>query len=100
MRDNIIYPQSRSTISSLRLCELLNQLSLSYLLHYNDGDMNNMVSTKEDIGLVCADWPRVLSKGEQQRLAWIRLLYHQPAVVCSCHTLLFSGNYIVYVDRL
>ena len=27
-----------------------------------------------------ADWAHVLSTGEQQRLAWLRLLVHAPAL--------------------
>ncbi|CAO3690184.1 unnamed protein product [Rhizopus stolonifer] len=68
LREQLIYPDTKTTDEDLLLC-LLNRFHLSYL--------------KLD---TVSDWDHVLSEGEKQRVAIIRLFYHRPqfAILDEC----------------
>ncbi|MBF2099192.1 MAG: ABC transporter ATP-binding protein/permease [Gloeomargaritaceae cyanobacterium C42_A2020_066] len=66
LRDQLLYPQNQTSQADPELKEILNQVNLQTLLvRYPD------LSAVED-------WSRVLSLGEQQRLAFARVLLTQP----------------------
>ena len=69
LRSQIIYPSARSDLSDERLLELLQQAHLETLA--------------ERVGGLDAvhDWEKWLSTGEQQRLAFARVLARNPAMV-------------------
>jgi ABC-type uncharacterized transport system fused permease/ATPase subunit len=66
LRDQLLYPQLKSSISDEKLYEILQKVNLL-----------NSVKTIEDLNKI-ADWSRILSMGEQQRLAFARLFLYQP----------------------
>ncbi|MEO1068484.1 MAG: ABC transporter ATP-binding protein/permease [Cyanobacteria bacterium J06638_6] len=66
LRQQVLYPHLDTPIADENLLQVLSQVNLEPLLTYWGG-------------LDCEqDWPRLLSPGEQQRLAFARLLLHQP----------------------
>jgi ABC-type uncharacterized transport system fused permease/ATPase subunit len=65
LRQQILYPQSASALSDPQLQAILQQVQLAELLDCWGLD-------------AIQDWSKVLSVGEQQRLAFARLLYTQP----------------------
>ncbi len=66
LRDQLLYPQNRRDITDEQLLQLLHRVNLASL-------------TDRVGGLdVERDWPNVLSLGEQQRLAFARVLLTQP----------------------
>ncbi len=69
LRSQIIYPSERTALSDERLSEILEQVHLPHLA--------------ERVGGLDAvqDWEKLLSVGEQQRLAFARVLVHQPNIV-------------------
>jgi ABC-type uncharacterized transport system fused permease/ATPase subunit len=74
LRDQIIYPDTKSTKSDNELRGLLEMFGIGYL------------STRHVEGFNGSqDWDK-LSRGEQQRLAMVRLFYHQPsyAILDEC----------------
>jgi ATP-binding cassette subfamily D (ALD) protein 3 len=74
LRDQIIYPSTRSERSDSELRSLLNMFGIGYL------------STRHEKGFDgVQDWDK-LSRGEQQRLAMVRLFYHRPsyAILDEC----------------
>lgn len=66
-RDCTILVDNSSSSTDQRLQELLQAVNLAHLLH--------RFSTGLDAEV---DWASVLSLGEQQRVALVRLLYHKP----------------------
>ena len=71
LRDQLIYPHTKESRlsggSDAELVRLLNELDLTHLLACHGG------LDAEEV------WQDVLSVGEQQRIGFIRLLYHRPA---------------------
>ncbi|MEA5617549.1 ABC transporter ATP-binding protein/permease [Cronbergia sp. UHCC 0137] len=66
LREQLIYPQPNTTISENELLQILQQVNLTDLVER----FNGLDSITE--------WGRVLSIGEQQRLAFARLLLQSP----------------------
>ena len=69
LREQLCYPQAVDRCSDAQLRHVLQEVRLGELVRrYPDLDIKQ-------------DWPRVLSLGEQQRLAFARLLLNGPAFV-------------------
>lgn len=69
LKEQIIYPNIHSTISDDEIHAILNRVNLPNLVERVGGlDVER-------------DWPSVLSLGEQQRLAFARILVSQPQYV-------------------
>jgi vitamin B12/bleomycin/antimicrobial peptide transport system ATP-binding/permease protein len=69
LREQLCYPQPTDRFSDEQLRHVLEQVRLPELVHrYPDLDIKQ-------------DWPRLLSLGEQQRLAFARLLLNSPRFV-------------------
>ena len=69
LRVQLCYPLDQARFSDDQLRAVLDQVMLSKLMQrYPDLDIKQ-------------DWPRLLSLGEQQRLAFARLLLNSPKVV-------------------
>ncbi|CAK6690335.1 ATP-binding cassette domain-containing protein [Synechococcus sp. CBW1002] len=69
LREQLCYPQPSDRFSDEQLRHVLEQVKLPELVHrYPDLD-------------IIQDWPRLLSLGEQQRLAFARLLLSAPRFV-------------------
>lgn len=66
LRQQLLYPHLDASVTDERLIQVLAQVNLASLLTHWDGLDH------------AQDWPRLLSPGEQQRLAFARLLLHQP----------------------
>lgn len=66
LRTAIAYPADASPQDDARLVQALRQVSLAHLADKLD---------------VQQDWSRILSIGEQQRLAFARVLFNRPAIV-------------------
>jgi len=66
LREQLCYPQSQGTFGDEELQEALKKVRLPQL-----------IDRYPDLG-VKQDWPRLLSLGEQQRLAFARLLLNEP----------------------
>jgi putative ATP-binding cassette transporter len=60
------YPQESSETTHAALSELMTQVGLDYMIPRLD---------------VEAPWDHILSGGEKQRIAFVRLLLHQPDIV-------------------
>ncbi|WP_375468985.1 ABC transporter ATP-binding protein/permease [uncultured Nostoc sp.] len=69
LRSQLLYPNTNSDISETKMCHVLAQVNLADLPERLGGF---------DIEL---DWANVLSLGEQQRLAFARLLLNTPSYV-------------------
>ncbi|MGB9107219.1 MAG: ABC transporter ATP-binding protein/permease, partial [Telluria sp.] len=69
LRSQLIYPSAQSDLSDERLLEILDQVHLPHLAE-RVGGLN-----------ATQDWEKLLSVGEQQRLAFGRVLVHAPAIV-------------------
>jgi ABC-type uncharacterized transport system fused permease/ATPase subunit len=70
LRDQMTYPivaQKGDAVLDKKLSEFLELTRLTHLLDTEDGLDSVLV------------WEDILSLGEQQRLAMIRLFYHEPA---------------------
>ncbi|MEL6930096.1 MAG: ATP-binding cassette domain-containing protein [Cyanobacteria bacterium J06600_6] len=66
LEEQLIYPYLSKQFSHHKLVEIIKKVNLSEIL-YKFGGLGGE-----------ADWSQVLSRGEQQRLAFARLLLHQP----------------------
>ena len=66
LRTALAYPATATTADDARLSEVLQQTQLGHLIKSLDQ---------------AGDWSRVLSLGEQQRLAFARVLFNRPAIV-------------------
>jgi vitamin B12/bleomycin/antimicrobial peptide transport system ATP-binding/permease protein len=60
------YPLPSDVVAEGRLCELLELVGLGYLVGRLEAE---------------ASWDHILSGGEKQRIAFVRLLLHQPDIV-------------------
>lgn len=69
LRDQLLFPSTKSIVATLDQESLLRQLDLVALQ-----DLSTKVG---GLDAVC-DWGGILSSGEQQRLAFARLLLHDP----------------------
>ncbi|MBI3731542.1 MAG: ABC transporter ATP-binding protein/permease [Burkholderiales bacterium] len=69
LRSQLIYPSTDSELSDEQLLEILDQVYLPQLA--------------ERVGGLSAvhDWEKLLSVGEQQRMAFARILVHAPSIV-------------------
>ena len=69
LREQLCYPTDQNRFSDDQLRSVLNEVSLEALIdRYPNLDIKQ-------------DWPRILSLGEQQRLAFGRLLLNAPRFV-------------------
>ncbi|WP_231865546.1 ABC transporter ATP-binding protein/permease [Anabaena sp. FACHB-709] len=66
LREQLLYPQNNRSISDDELLQVLQQVNLTDLIERFNG-LDSIT-----------DWERVLSVGEQQRLAFARLLIQSP----------------------
>lgn len=69
LRCQLLYPHPEREVSDAELLELLRRVNLPTLAQ-RAGGLH-----------VALDWPKVLSVGEQQRLAWARVLLSRPRYV-------------------
>jgi len=69
LRSQLIYPSAHTDLSDEQLLEILEQVHLPYLA----GRVGGLDAT--------LDWEKLLSIGEQQRLAFGRVLVHKPGIV-------------------
>ncbi len=67
LRDQLLYPTNPTDFSEQDLEQILEEVNL--------GSLRERVSSFDDF----RDWPNILSLGEQQRLAFARLLVTKPA---------------------
>jgi putative ATP-binding cassette transporter len=90
LRSQLIYPSVESQLSDEELLEILEQVHLP--------------SLAERVGGLDAvqDWEKILSVGEQQRLAFGRVLVHKPHIVIldEATSALDSGNEASLYARL
>jgi putative ATP-binding cassette transporter len=90
LRSQLIYPSAQSSLGDEQLLEILEQVHLPHLV--------------ERVGGLDAvqDWEKLLSVGEQQRLAFGRVLVHQPSIVIldEATSALDSGNEASLYGRL
>jgi putative ATP-binding cassette transporter len=90
LRSQLIYPSTKSELSDEELLAILEQVHLPQLA--------------ERVGGLDAvqDWEKLLSVGEQQRLAFGRVLVHQPDIVIldEATSALDSGNEASLYARL
>lgn len=70
LRENVIYPSKRKDVSDEEVMEALKQVNLEYVLRNNGG----LRVTGEDLS-------RSMSLGEQQRLAFARVVISKPKFV-------------------
>ena len=75
LRDQIIYPHSKADMESRGFTDmdLLDILSIVQMDH---------IVEREGGWDASREWRESLSGGDQQKIAWARLFYHQPKV---CH---------------
>lgn len=90
LRSQLIYPSAHSSLDDGRLLEILEQVHLPRLA--------------ERVGGLDAvhDWEKLLSVGEQQRLAFGRVLVHRPKIVIldEATSALDGGNEASLYGRL
>lgn len=90
LRSQLIYPSAQSSLSDERLLEILGEVHLAELA--------------ERVGGLDAehDWEKLLSVGEQQRLAFGRVLVRQPSIVIldEATSALDSSNEATLYERL
>jgi putative ATP-binding cassette transporter len=90
LRSQLIYPSAQSSLSDEQLLGILEQVHLPCLAERVGGlDAVN-------------DWEKVLSVGEQQRLAFGRVFVHKPSIVIldEATSALDSGNEASLYGRL
>lgn len=69
LRSQLIYPSAQSSLSDAQLLEILQQVHLPHLA----AQVGGLDAVQ--------DWEKLMSVGEQQRLAFARVLVHQPGIV-------------------
>jgi len=90
LRSQLLYPATTSALSDERLLEILDEVQMSGLADRVGGlDASH-------------DWEKLLSVGEQQRLAFARVLVRQPRLVIldEATSALDSGNEAALYQRL
>lgn len=82
LRSQLIYPSAQSDVGDEQLLEILQQVHLPHLAER----MGGLDAVR--------DWEKLLSVGEQQRLAFARVLVHAPRIVIldEATSALDSGN--------
>jgi len=90
LRSQLLYPSAQSNLSDEQLLDILQQVHLP-LLAERVGGLNAV-----------QDWEKLLSVGEQQRLAFARVLVHEPSIVIldEATSALDSGNECSLYERL
>ncbi|WP_082616881.1 ABC transporter ATP-binding protein/permease [Massilia sp. Root418] len=90
LRSQLIYPSAESSLDDEQLLAILEQVHLPQLAERVGG-----------LGAV-QDWEKLLSVGEQQRLAFARVLVHAPRIVIldEATSALDSGNEASLYERL
>lgn len=90
LRSQLIYPSVETSLSDQQLLQILEQVHLPQL-----ADRVGGLDAVED-------WLKLLSVGEQQRLAFGRVLVHQPGIVIldEATSALDSGNEAALYQRL
>ncbi|MES2264448.1 MAG: ABC transporter ATP-binding protein/permease [Pseudomonadota bacterium] len=90
LRSQLIYPSAQSSLSDEQLLEILEQVHLPHLAERVGG-----------LGAV-QDWEKLLSVGEQQRVAFARVLVHEPSIVIldEATSALDTGNEASLYERL
>lgn len=90
LRSQLIYPSAASSLSDERLLEILVEVHMAEL------------ATRVGGLDAVHDWEKLLSVGEQQRLAFGRVLVHQPSVVIldEATSALDSSNETALYERL
>lgn len=75
LRNQIIFPDSKSKLTDTELVDILKIVELNYLLDRGEHNLDSI-----------NDWQDVLSGGEKQRMALARLIYHKPqfAILDEC----------------
>ena len=90
LRSQLLYPSGTSSLGDAELLEILDQAHLPHLAARVGG-----------LDAV-QDWEKLLSVGEQQRLAFARVLVHRPSIVIldEATSALDSGNEASLYARL
>lgn len=90
LRSQLIYPSSQSTLDDAALLKILDEVQLRHLAE-DEGGLDRV-----------RDWEKVLSGGEQQRLAFARLLVHEPrlAILDEATSALDDANQKRLYERL
>jgi putative ATP-binding cassette transporter len=90
LRSQLIYPSAQSRLNDEQLLEILEQVHLPHLA----GRVGGLDAVH--------DWEKLLSVGEQQRLAFGGVLVHQPGIVIldEATSALDSGNEASLYGRL
>lgn len=90
LREQLLYPQPNTTISENELLQVLQQVNLT--------DLVERFNSLDSI----SDWGRVLSIGEQQRLAFARLLLQSPqyAILDEATSALDEANQTLLYQQL
>jgi len=90
LRSQLIYPSAVTELSDEQLLDILEQVHLPHLA----GRVGGLDAVR--------DWEKLLSVGEQQRLAFGRVLVHEPSIVIldEATSALDSGNEASLYGRL
>lgn len=90
LRSQLIYPSQQSELDDDALLKILDEVQLRHLAE-GDGGLDRV-----------RDWEKVLSGGEQQRLAFARLLVHEPrlAILDEATSALDDANQKRLYERL
>jgi len=90
LRSQLIYPSSQSSLDDEKLLAILDEVHLPHLA----GRVGGLDAVQ--------DWEKLLSVGEQQRLAFGRVLVHEPRIVIldEATSALDSGNESSLYGRL
>lgn len=90
LRSQLIYPSPQSDLDDEALLKILDEVQLRHLAD-GDGGLDRV-----------RDWEKVLSGGEQQRLAFARLLVHEPrlAILDEATSALDDANQKRLYERL
>ena len=91
LREQLCYPHSDANVSHEQLRNVLSQVNLNHLVPHLDEN-----------GTTERDWSNVLSLGEQQRLAFARLLLLQPtyAILDEATSALDEANEVLLYSHL